>query len=219
MTSLERYAALLDSFLSALLSQVRGSFIFDRLLRANVPVPALRHRLNKFIIWLLQSDASVFEYRLVQNIVEAIVSADETTLVNLSTTGARSFIAGLKQRNDTVKRVLHNAKKFANAVMKMIKNGSVDCAGDAITHPFYPGREIQKLSLVKIPNSVNLVAVYAIEYVSGGIRRRFNELAKFSLEYYENSKIIEEVVNQLNYNLGQGFSEYSGEQIRTIHYN
>ena len=72
---------------------------------------------------------------------------------------------------------------------------------------------------MKIPNSVNLVAVYAVEYVSGGIRRRFNELAKFSLEYYENSKIIEEVVNQLNYNLGQGFSEYSGEQIRTIHYN
>lgn len=44
-------------------------------------------------------------------------------------------------------------------------------------------------------------------------------MAKFSPEYYENSKIIEEVVNQLNCNLAQEFSEYSGEQIKTIHYN
>ena len=79
--------------------------------------------------------------------------------------------------------------------MKMVKNGVVDCAADNITHPFYPDRVIQKMSVISIPNSVNLVAVYKVEYLAGGERNELKELAKFSLEYYENSKIIEEVVN------------------------
>lgn len=186
---------LFDSFLSTLLNRDRGNFIFEKLLRMDVQVPALPHRLNKFIIRLLQSDVEVFGYKFIQNILEAIVTANETTLINLSTTNARSFIAGLKQRNEKVKKGLHNCKKFVNAIMKMIKNGTVDCSTDNITHPFYPDRTVQKMSLVSIPNSVNLVAVYKIEYTSQGLRDEFKELAKFSLEYYENSKIIEEVVN------------------------
>ena len=192
---------LFDSFLSTLLNCDRGNFIFEKLLRMDVQVPALPHKLNKFIIRLLQSDVEVFGYKFIQNILEAIVTANETTLVNLSTTNARFFIAGLKQKNEKVKRGLHNCKKFANAIMKMIKNGTVDCSTDNITHPFYPDRTVQKMSLVSIPNSVNLVAVYKVEYTSQGLHDEFKELAKFSLEYYENSKIIEEVVNQLNYNV------------------
>lgn len=92
----EKYAMLLDSFLGSLLSRDRGSFIFEKLLRMDVGVPALPYRLNKFIIRLLQSDVQVFNYKFIQNILEAIVSVNETALVNLSTTGARTFIAGLK---------------------------------------------------------------------------------------------------------------------------
>ena len=132
----------------------------------DVEVPALPYRLNKFIIRLLQSDVQVFGYKFIQNILEAIVSANETALVNLSTTGARTFITGLKQKNEKIRKSLHNSKKFANAIMKMIKNGAVDCGAEGITHPFYPDRTVLRMSLLSIPNSVNLVAVYKVEYVS-----------------------------------------------------
>ena len=51
------------------------------------------------------------------------------------------------------------------------------------------------MQLDVIPNSVNLVAIYTVEYLNNGKTNSFKELVKFSSEYYENSKIIEEVVN------------------------